>query len=316
MVEEARHFGRIGVLMGGPSSEREISLKSGHAVFDAISQLGLDAVSIEITTDDVGENVRLINSYNINCAFIALHGRFGEDGQIQKILDDLHLFYTGSGVKASQLAMDKIVSRKIFQSRGISVPEYKILEKATNAASWKDTDDLVFPLVVKPATNGSSIGLTIVDKEEELEGALNLAFSYDERIVVENYIAGREITVGMLDEKPLPVIEIVPKKRFFDYEAKYKTGMTDYIVPAQLEDSIARKAQDIALLAHQSLGCFGCSRADMILNKENIPFVLEVNTIPGFTATSLLPKAARVIGIDFGQLCLKLISLAYEKKKS
>jgi D-alanine-D-alanine ligase len=315
MVGQTKQFGRIGVLMGGPSSERDISLKSGHAVFDVLSKLALDVVSIDITTDNPEENTRLINSHNINCAFLALHGRFGEDGQIQKILDDLSLAYTGSGAKASQLAMDKIASRKIFQARGLAVPEYRVLEKATYTPEWKDKFNLTFPLVVKPATNGSSIGLTIVDRKEEFGEALDLAFSYDDRIIVENYIAGREITVGILDEQPLPVIEIVPKKRFFDYEAKYKTGMTDYLVPAQLDQAVARLAQDIALVAHKSLGCSGCSRADMILNKENIPFVLEINTIPGLTATSLLPKAARVVGIDFGELCLKLISLAYEKKK-
>jgi D-alanine-D-alanine ligase len=316
MVGQTRQFGKIGVLMGGPSSEREISLKSGHAVFDALAQLGLDVVGIDITTDNPEENTHLISSHNINCAFVALHGRFGEDGGIQKVLDDLNLAYTGSGVRASQLAMDKISSRKIFQDTGLAVPGYRVLEKATYAAEREVDNNLIFPLVVKPATHGSSIGLTIVDRQEGLEGALDLAFSYDDRVVLEDYIHGREITVGVLDEEPLPVIEIVPKKRFFDYEAKYKTGMTDYVVPAPLEGAIARSAQDSALAAHKSLGCFGCSRADMILSRENIPFVLEVNTIPGLTTNSLLPKAAKEVGIDFGQLCLKLVSLAYEKKKT
>ncbi len=141
-----------------------------------------------------------------------------------------------------------------------------------------------------------------------------MAFNYDETIIVENFIKGREITVGILGRQPLPVIEIVPKNRFFDFEAKYKTGMTDYLVPAQLDEYSAKIAQDVALAAHESLGCFGCSRTDIILS-EGIPYVLELNTIPGLTATSLLPKAAKVVGIDFGQLCLKLIWLAYEKKK-
>jgi D-alanine-D-alanine ligase len=316
MVGQKMDFGRIGVLMGGASSEREISLKSGHSVFDALSQLRLDVVGIDIVTDNPEENVRLINSRNIQCAFIALHGRFGEDGGIQKILDGLSLPYTGSGVRASQLAMDKIASRKIFEAQGLAVPEYRIIERATYSSDWQGKFSLSFPLVVKPATHGSSIGLTIVDKKEGLPQAIDLAFSYDQRIVVENYIRGREITVGILDEQPLPVIEIVPKKRFFDYEAKYQTGMTDYVVPAQLEAAVARAAQDAGLAAHKSLGCFGCSRADMILSNENIPFVLEINTIPGLTATSLLPKAAKVVGLDYGELCLKLISLAYEKKKS
>lgn len=315
MVEKINQFGKVGILMGGPSSEREISLKSGHAVVDALTKLGLDVVSIDITTDNAKDCAYLISSHNIDCAFLALHGRFGEDGQIQSILDDLGLPYTGSGARASQLAMDKIASRKIFQSSGLTVPECKILEKISYVPEWQDGDSLVFPLVVKPATHGSSIGLTIVDSKDSLQAALDLAFSYDDRIIVEDYISGREITVGVLDEKPLPVIEIVPKKRFFDFEAKYKTGMTDYVVPAQLDEAIARSAQDVALAAHRSLGCSGCSRTDIILNGKNTPFVLEVNTIPGLTATSLLPKAAKVVGIDFGQLCLKLVSLAYEKKE-
>ena len=311
MADQINRFGRIGVLMGGSSSEREISLKSGHAVYAALSQLGAEVVAVDVTTDNRQEVANLIKSQGIDCAFLALHGRFGEDGGIQQILDDLGILYTGSGVTASKLAMDKIASRKIFADHGLPVPGYRVLEKASGNTDCKS--NLVFPLVVKPATHGSSIGLSIVDREEDLAAAIDLAFSYDERILIEDYIPGREVTVGILNEEALPVIEIIPKKRFFDFQAKYQTGMTDYVVPAVLEEAVAKKVQSNSLAAHKLLGCFGCSRVDMILNNSNIPFVLEVNTIPGFTATSLLPKAANLIGMDFGHLCLKLIELTYEK---
>lgn len=306
-----KDFGRIGVLMGGPSTEREISLKSGHAVLEALKESGLDAVAVDITTDNIEENIALIRPQNIDCAFIALHGRFGEDGQIQKILEILKIPYTGSGVQASRLAMDKVASLEIFEKNGLKIPDYEVVEKNTN---WTLHKELGLPLVIKPATHGSSIGLSIVNKKEDLEKAVNFAFSFDKRVISEEYIKGRELTVGILDDKALPVIEIIPKKNFFDYEAKYKTGMADYIVPAELPKGVAKKVQKSALSAHKLLGCFGCSRADIILNEGNIAYILEINTIPGFTSMSLLPKAAKAAGIDFGALCIKLIKLAYEKK--
>ena len=307
-------IGRIGVLMGGPSSEREISFKSGKAVFEAFRQMGLDVVAIDINTDDVKENIGLIKSKGIDCAFLALHGRFGEDGQIQCILDSIELPYTGSGVEASELAMDKVLSRKIFEANGLAVPRYKVFERKSFPSAWNN--HLGLPLVIKPATHGSSIGLSIIDKEQDLDKAVDLAFGFDERIIIEEYIKGRELTVGILEERALPVIEIIPKKTFFDFEAKYQTGLTEYVVPAQIKDVVAERTKEAALSAHKLLGCFGCSRVDLILSQKEIPFVLEVNTIPGFTSTSLLPKAARCVGIEFGELCLKLIRLAYEKRKN
>jgi len=307
-------FGKIGVLMGGPSTEREISLKSGKAVYEILNEMGLDVIAIDIKTDDIKENSFLMKSKKIDCAFIALHGRFGEDGQIQTILDELKMPYTGSGVKASTLAMDKIASRKIFQEHGLSVPGYIILERSSFNSNQVVCSGLRLPWVVKPATHGSSIGLSIIDRSEDLDKALESAFSFDERILIEEYIEGRELTVGILEDRPLSVIEICPKKRFFDFQAKYEHGMTEYIVPAQVDEDIARQVQETALLAHRLLGCFGLSRVDIMLSRSNIPFVLEVNTIPGLTLTSLLPKAANAEGIDFGQLCLILLKLAYEKK--
>ncbi len=306
-------FGRIGVLMGGPSSEREISLKSGKTVYESLKQHSIDVVPLDIKTDNVEENIILIKSHNISCAFLALHGRFGEDGQIQQILDDLRIPYTCSGVRASQLAMDKIASRKMFETHALNVPEYEIVDKDFYNTNWRMQNNFNLPWVIKPATHGSSIGLSIIDKKEDLNNALDLAFGFDERVIIEEYIRGREVTVGILNEEVLPVIEIIPKRRFFDYTAKYQPGMTEYIVPAQLDKEITDKIQDIALSAHKLLGCSGCSRVDMILSRENTPYVLEINTIPGLTETSLLPKAAKTVGIDFAELCLRLIQGAYEK---
>lgn len=313
MVKTQSYPGKIGVLMGGPSTEREISLKSGKAIYESLKQLGLDVCAIDVKTDDYKENISLLKSKNIDCAFLALHGRFGEDGQIQDILNTLNIAYTGSGVLASKLAIDKIASRKIFEVYGLAVPKYKIVDKFSFNENWKIQNNFNLPVVVKPASHGSSIGLSIIDKKEDLDNALQLALKFDESVLIEEYVAGRELTVGVLDDEALPIIEIVPKRRFFDYEAKYQHGMTEYIVPAQLEEGIAKRITQAALKAHELLNCFGCSRVDIILSKDNIPFILEVNTIPGFTETSLLPKAARTKGIDFTQLCLKLIKLAYEK---
>jgi len=308
-----KNYGRIGVLMGGPSSEREISLKSGKAVYESLKGEDLDVVAIDITTEGREENISLIRSHNIDCAFLALHGRFGEDGKIQDILDSMNIPYTASGPEASRLSMDKIASRQVLSLHNIAVPSYKVLDRGSyNPGRLKDFK-LRYPLVVKPSSHGSSIGLSIIDSEEALPQAIQLAFSFDDRVIIEEYISGREITVGILDNKPLPVIEIIPKNRFFDFEAKYRLGMTEYIVPARLEEKTAESAQSTSLKVHNLLGCYGCSRVDLILGEDSVIYVLELNSIPGFTPTSLLPKAAKVVGIEFSELCLKLIELAYEK---
>ncbi|MDD2680382.1 MAG: D-alanine--D-alanine ligase [Candidatus Omnitrophica bacterium] len=310
-MEIGKKFGRIGVLMAGPSTEKKISLKSGHAVYAALKESGFSAVPVMIKTASVKDNIRLLRRKKIDCAFIALHGRFGEDGGIQKILRFLKIPYTGSGVRASRLAMDKVASRKIFQRHGLKVPRYNVLHRSTYRGF--DCAKLNLPLVVKPATHGSSIGLSIVGKLKDIPAAIELAFKFDKRIIIEEYIKGRELTVGILEEKAMPVIEIVPKHTFFDYQAKYQQGLTRYIVPAGLASRLTRRVKQAALSAHKLLGCFGCSRVDIILDEKNAPFILEVNTIPGLTATSLLPKAAKKSGISFTALCLKLIKLAYEK---
>lgn len=304
-----KDLGRIGILMGGPSTEREISLKSGRAVYEHLKNHDLEAVPIDIDTENAATCAEKLKSMDLDVAFIALHGRFGEDGKIQKILEDLCIPYTGSGVMASKLALDKISSRKIFQVYRLSVPSYMVIERRLFSRDGIFINDFGFPLVVKPATHGSSIGLSIVEDYKLLIEAIELAFSFDERVIVEQYLSGRELTVGIIDETPLPVIEIVPKNRFFDYEAKYKPGMTEYIVPANLDKKTVVFSQDAALRAHKSLGCYGFSRVDMILS-GSAPYILEVNTIPGMTETSLLPKAAAATGIGFVQLCIRLLELA------
>lgn len=310
-MNEISGLGKIGVLMGGPSTEREISLKSGRAVYEALTEAGIDVVVVDITTDNIEDNVRLIELQDIDCAFIALHGRFGEDGQIQKILDQLDIPYTGSGVLASKLALDKLVSRGIFTAAGLDIPRYKTVNRFNQ--HLLNIACLGFPLVVKPNTQGSSIGLARVDKKEDFEKALDMAFSFDDTVLIDEFVPGREVTVGILAENALPIVEIVHRKQLFDYEAKYNLGMTDYIVPAELTDEVSDRVRQKAIIAHKALGCFGFSRVDIILKDDWTPVILEVNSIPGFTRTSLLPKAAKAAGINFIQLCIKLIELAYEK---
>jgi D-alanine-D-alanine ligase len=312
---EIKDFGRVGVLMGGLSSEREISLKSGRAVYSALSACGVKVVAIDITTDNLQENVSLLKKHNLDCAFIALHGRFGEDGTIQSILAGLKLPFTASGVKASKLAMDKIGSLEIFAQGGLCVPESQFLKKSVYQKEKYFSTRLKFPLVVKPANHGSSIGLSIVERAEELPAAIQEAFKFDEDIIIQQFISGRELTVGILDELALPVIEIIPHSKFFDFAAKYQDSSTEYIIPAVLDKKIASEIQRAAFKAHKLLGCYGCSRVDFILSPEGQPYILELNTIPGMTATSLLPKAAKIVGIDFSQLCLKLLELAYAETK-
>ncbi|MBU0548783.1 MAG: D-alanine--D-alanine ligase [Candidatus Omnitrophica bacterium] len=311
------NFGRIGVLMGGASSERDISLNSGKAVYECLKNLSLEAVCLDIKSDDYIENRSFIREAGIDTAFIALHGHFGEDGQIQSLLEELNIPYTGSDPDASRLAMDKVASRKVFQKEALPVPNYIVFCSPEAIDSDKEvTSNLTAPFVVKPAAQGSSIGLSIVNRQEQLKEALRLASNYDKNIIIEEYIEGREITVGILAERALPVIEIIPKNKFYDYEAKYAAGMSEYVVPAELPADIACRLQEIGLAAHRSLGCFAFSRVDIRLNRDNAPFILEVNSIPGLTSVSLLPKAASAAGIDFSQLCTRILRLALERARA
>ena len=301
--------------MGGPSAERDISIKSGKAVCAALLNKGIDAVPVELekAQDMNGYKERVaekIQSLNIDAAFIALHGGFGEDGQIQEILEKMKIPYTGSRVNASRLGMDKASSKVLFESNSIPVPQYKVIYKPEldkGAGGRVYFKELGTPLVIKPCCEGSSIGLSIIDREDDFQKAFLTAFRYSEGVIVEEYVKGREITVGILEDKALPIVEVVPKKRFFDFEAKYQKGLTEYIVPARIGKAKYLECQKIGLAAHNALAARFFSRVDMIVADSGAPVVLEVNTVPGLTEISLLPKAAQAAGVDFEKLILKIM---------
>jgi len=298
---------KIGVLCGGSSREREVSLRTGDAVYKALVSLGLNVTKFDVDRD-IGQKLM---KEKIDLVFVALHGKLGEDGTIQGLLEIMDIPYTGSGVLASALALDKIYTKKIFAYHSLPTPRYKVLEK--KAVRLGDIlVDLDYPVVVKPAAEGSTIGVTIVREPKGLESAVSLAFEYGDKILIEKYIEGKEITVGVLGDEPLPVIEIISRTEFYDYRAKYEPGMSKHIVPAQLEKEQYELAQSLALSAHRALGCKGATRVDMVIDREGKIYLLEVNTIPGMTETSLLPEAAAVAGIDFNHLVVRILSYALE----
>src|SRR3989344_2066791 len=310
-----KDFGHIGVLLGGYSSEREISLKSGKAVYAALQEAGYQVSKIDISSPD-DDILKMLRSAGIAVVFIALHGMLGEDGTVQALLEKAGIPYTGPGVDASRIAINKISTQKALQKKNIPVPAFTVVAREEQSQEEAILSRLGgLPVVVKPPAEGSSIGVAIVHKKEDFKKAVEEAFRYGSPILVDQYIAGRELTVGVLADQALPVVEIRPTHDFFDFTAKYQKGLTDYIVPAPLPPPVTAKVQAVALAAYQALGCRDFSRADVMLDKNMNPYVLEINTIPGFTATSLLPMAAREAGYNFTQLCEKLIVLAYEKKK-
>ena len=305
---------RIGVMMGGLSSEKDISLKSGNAVLSALRERGLSVVPLEVS-DETEKGIRdLVSRNSVDIVFIAMHGGFGEGGLLQRILDKAHIPFTGPKEEASRLAMDKLSSRKLFRNAGLAVPSWRIInKKLPRFMALFVLMGLRYPLVVKPSAQGSSIGISFIEDSSGLDKALSEAFKYNDDCLVEEFIFGREITVSVLDGTALPVVEILPKHRFFDYEAKYEKGLTDYIVPALLDEKSSRRAQSDAVIAYRVLGCRHLARVDMIIGeKTGTPFVLEVNTIPGMTQTSLFPKAAAAAGIAFGELCTRLLDLAWD----
>ncbi len=314
-VSDIERAGRIGILFGGLSSERDISIKSGNTVYDAFLSLGYDAVKIDVK--DAGSFKKEVTISKIDVAFIALHGRFGEDGGVQRALDDMDIPYIGSGPEASRIALNKIASKEIFKQQNIPTPDYIVLKKSKRQLFSKGNNlqHLSLPFVVKPSKEGSSIGMSLVQARDMIIPAMDEAFKYDDEIIEEKYIEGDDITVGILNEKPLPVINIKPKEKFYNFKAKYTDGMSEYVVPAILSQRITKTVQQLALLAHRALGCGSFSRVDMLINKrDNSLTVLEVNTIPGLTSSSLLPRAAKAAGIDFGQMCVEMIRCALKKR--
>jgi D-alanine--D-alanine ligase len=295
-------------MMGGRSAEREVSIKSGSAVLGALRAKGYDACALEVKDQTEGEIVALVRGNQVDIVFVAMHGGFGEGGDLQHILEKNSILFTGPKELASRLAMDKIASRELFKKARLRVPRYRKIKKEHCPLILAF---MHYPIVIKPASEGSSIGVSFVDTPRQLRGALSLAFQYGETALAEEFIHGWEITVSVLDGRPLPVVEIIPKKRFFDFQAKYEMGLTDYVVPADLHPEIAHRAQADAVLAYHALGCRHFSRVDMILKKGREPYILEVNTIPGMTATSLFPKAAHAADISFEDLCATLLDLAW-----
>lgn len=301
----------IALLSGGISPEREVSLNSGSQVYDALDKNKYTVVRYDPKTDLAK---LAADAADIDAALIILHGPYGEDGTVQGMLDLLHIPYQGTGVLGSAVAMDKVLAKQLYEKVGLPTPPYVVLNRGDRTDPSNIVRRLGLPMVVKPSRDGSSIGMSIVRKANEVEAALNKAFLQGPTILVEAFIEGIEITGGVLgnDElEALPLIEIVPDKsrEFFDYEAKYQAGMTEEICPARIDAVLTEKAQHHAIMAHQALFCRGYSRTDMILSDQTF-YVLETNTIPGMTATSLFPQAAAKAGYPFGQLMDRLIDLA------
>lgn len=305
---------RVAVLMGGRSAEREVSLNTGAQVSEALVSSGHTVVGI-----DTGEPgfIAQLESSAPDVVFICLHGRFGEDGTVQGLCELLGLPYVGSGVLASALAMDKVMSKHFYALEGIPTPDYVVVRRGEDI----DFDAIVSRLgektVVKPANEGSAIGVTIVHEPSEMPAAVGEAFTYDRTVLIERFVAGVEITVGVLgNEHPiaLPTLEIVPEHEFYDYDSKYLPGMSTHVCPARIPDEARERSERLAVAAHEALGCRGMSRSDLIVTPEGETLLLETNTIPGMTATSLLPDAARNAGIEFPALCRHLVDLALERR--
>lgn len=308
---------KIGVLMGGLSAERDVSMRSGLAIYQNLQELGYDVVPVDVGRDVV----ELLKKEKIKFAFLALHGGAGENGAIQGMLDVLGIAYTGSGVLASALAMDKEASKKIFSYHGLHVSPFVIVSRHAGSgrgpalASEMPAIDFPLPWVVKPCTEGSSIGVSIVKKESDLKGSLDEAFKFGHRVLVEKFIKGRELHIGVLGDRALGGVEVRTTREFYDYEAKYQSGMTEYIMPPEVDEAAYANAKNMALKAHQALGCSGATRVDFILDEGNTPYILEVNTLPGMTATSLLPKIAKSAGLDFKDLIEEILRLAAQEKE-
>jgi len=294
---------RIGVLMGGMSAEREVSLMSGKAILEALRSLGYDARPVEV---DEKLAQRLVEE-KIEVAFIGLHGRLGEDGTVQGLLEMMRIPYTGSGVLASALSMNKVISRKIFMHHGLPVPRHIVLRKGMKEKFNLSGLPFPLPIVFKPCQEGSSVGVTIVAEASQISQAMELSFRYDPEILVEEYIKGREIQVGILDDVPLGAIEIVPQGQFYSYEAKYTDGLAKHLLPAPLAEEDYGRALNLGLEAHLLLGCEGATRVDLLFKEPGQFYILEVNTLPGMTALSLLPEIAKGVGVDFQSLVERIL---------
>ncbi len=294
---------RIGVLMGGMSSEREVSLMSGQAILRTLIDLGYDAVGIEA---DEQLAFRLRDA-KVEIAFVGLHGALGEDGSVQGLLEMARIPYTGSGILASALSMNKLVSRQIFLQNNLPVPRFVFLPRPPDGGVDRSAIPFAPPVVIKPCQEGSSVGVTIAFDDPEIARAAERAFEFGSGILIEEYIGGREIQVGVLDDIALGAIEIVPKEGFYDYKAKYTDGLADHFFPAPVSADDYRTALNLGLKAHQLLGCEGATRTDLLYREPGQFCLLEVNSLPGMTPLSLFPEIARGSGIPFPELVERIL---------
>lgn len=326
---------KVLLLLGGTSPEREVSKATGKSVYDALLKLGYDVLLLdpayginqpfdvadffsendfsEISNENYLDAINLISPAEISVSFLALHGKYGEDGTIQSLLELKGIKYTGSKVLSSAIAMDKIMSKILFEEYFVQTPKYfhfKKDELTTEEVNKTIQKEFGYPAVVKPNDQGSTVGLTICKSSDQLNDAIHNAFEFSDRILVEEYIPGKEVTVAVLDNEALPVLEIKPKHGIYDYECKYTAGMSEYIVPAEIPDDVAKSLQEIAVLASKSLRCEVYARVDFRLSPDNKPYALEVNTLPGMTSLSLVPKMAKAVGIAFEQLIDRIIKLS------
>jgi D-alanine-D-alanine ligase len=308
MTSPATDLGKVGVLYGGRSAEREVSLMSGQGVCAALTSVGVDAHLFDSGKRGLDELAR----QGFDRVFIALHGRYGEDGTMQGALELLGMPYTGSGPLAASLAMDKIMTKRVFQQAGLPTPNYRVIE------STADLDGLIeqlgLPLILKAPNEGSTLGLYKVTQAAELAGAYAQALAFDEQILAEQFVDGRELTVAILGRgasaRALPTIEIVAPGGNYDYEHKYFSDDTQYLCPASLTPAVDRLVQQLAVQAYRSLGCEGWARADFMLDENDQPWLLEINTSPGMTGHSLVPMAAKAAGIDYASLCVSILNEA------
>jgi D-alanine-D-alanine ligase len=294
---------KIAVLMGGPGSEREVSLATGRGVAKALRSLGAKVIEIDVQNEDF----QLPN--DLDLAFITIHGTFGEDGQIQKILERRGIAYTGEGVTTSEIAFDKIRTKERFREHGVTTPPWEVIHAG-------ERPTIPLPIVVKPPRQGSTVGVVIVKNENELESAINEASKYDRELLIEKFVSGRELTIGVLGDQALPILEIIPKGGFYDFNNKYPFlnpqagGGAEHVCPANIDAKKTKEIQELALRAFRAAGLQVYARVDAILSETGQPFVLEINNIPGMTETSLLPEAAAAVGISYTDLCARIIALS------